>query len=101
MIVIINFCALIELQWSRSPGKNGSHFNPYSDLFSPGDRKDVILSTLCWSLMVFLLITLSFAIGPLQLLKLYGVPYMVGSLMIYMLVWTKTKDFLHFAIHSD
>ncbi|KAH9701746.1 Acyl-lipid omega-3 desaturase (cytochrome b5) endoplasmic reticulum [Citrus sinensis] len=28
--------------WYRSPGKDGSHFNPYSSLFSPGERKAVI-----------------------------------------------------------
>lgn len=81
--------------WSRSPGKNGSHFNPYSDLFSPGDRKDVILSTLCWSLMVFLLITLSFAIGPLQLLKLYGVPYMI------FVMWLDCVTYLHHHGHEQ
>ncbi|KAG5088160.1 hypothetical protein JHK86_000772 [Glycine max] len=32
--------------WSRSPGKEGSHFNPYIKLFSPGERRDVLTSTL-------------------------------------------------------
>ncbi|KAG5093836.1 hypothetical protein JHK84_049424 [Glycine max] len=29
--------------WSRSPGKEGSHFNPYSNLFSPGERRDIFV----------------------------------------------------------
>nr|BAF30810.1 omega-3-desaturase [Eustoma grandiflorum] len=28
--------------WYRSPGKTGSHFNPYSDLFRPNERKQII-----------------------------------------------------------
>ncbi|KAE9463589.1 hypothetical protein C3L33_04492, partial [Rhododendron williamsianum] len=31
--------------WKRSPGKKGSHFNPYSDLFAPSERIDVLTST--------------------------------------------------------
>ncbi|XP_022764989.1 omega-3 fatty acid desaturase, chloroplastic-like isoform X2 [Durio zibethinus] len=61
--------------WGRSPGKKGSHFHPDSDLFVPNERKDVITSTACWTAMVGLLAYLSFAMGPIQLLKLYGIPY--------------------------
>ena len=68
---------LFRLQWSRSPGKAGSHFDPNSDLFVPSEKKDVITSTLCWTAMAALLAGLSFAIGPIQMLKLYGVPYWV------------------------
>lgn len=62
----------------RSPGKKGSHFNPYSDLFQPNERKCVVTSTLCWTLMAALLFYLRNVVGSLQLLKLYGVPYMVS-----------------------
>ncbi|KAE8705625.1 Detected protein of unknown function [Hibiscus syriacus] len=31
------------LKWHRSPEKTGSHFNPYSTLFSPQDRKPLQL----------------------------------------------------------
>ncbi|KAH1256609.1 Omega-3 fatty acid desaturase, chloroplastic [Glycine max] len=61
--------------WSRSPGKTGSHFNPDSDLFVPSERKDVITSTICWTAMAALLVGLGFVMGPVQLLKLYGIPY--------------------------
>jgi omega-3 fatty acid desaturase (delta-15 desaturase) len=76
---LIFFC-WITSQWSRSPGKEGSHFSPYSKLFAPNERKDVITSTLCWSTMAALLIYSSYAIGPIQMLKLYGVPHLVGEI---------------------
>ncbi|XWS74800.1 hypothetical protein CRYUN_Cryun01aG0028700 [Craigia yunnanensis] len=63
--------------WGRSPGKKGSHFHPDSDLFVPNERKDIITSTSCWTAMVGLLAYLSFAMGPIQLLKLYGIPYWI------------------------
>ena len=68
-----------SIQWSRSPGKTGSHFNPDSDLFVPSERKDVITSTVCWTAMAALLVGLGFVMGPVQLLKLYGIPYVVNS----------------------
>lgn len=75
--------------WSRSPGKEGSHFNPYSNLFTPNERKDVITSTLCWSLMAALLIYSSCAIGPIQMLKLYGVPHLI------FVMWLDLVTYLH------
>ena len=67
------------IQWNRSPGKTGSHFDPKSDLFIPSEMKDVITSTVCWTAMAALLVGLSFVMGPIQVLKLYGVPYWVNS----------------------
>lgn len=64
-------------QWGRSPGKKGSHFNPNSDLFVPSERNDVVTSTACWTAMAVFLGYLSVVMGPVQLLKLYGVPYAV------------------------
>ncbi|KAE8712031.1 Omega-3 fatty acid desaturase [Hibiscus syriacus] len=61
--------------WGRSPGKKGSHFHPDSDLFDTNERKDIITSTACWAAMVGLLVYLYFAMGPIQLLKLYSTPY--------------------------
>lgn len=68
-----------QLQWGRSPGKSGSHFDPNSDLFLPNERKDIITSTVCWSAMAALLACLSFVMGPIQVLKLYGIPYLVSG----------------------
>lgn len=79
VLMTFSIYCFIKLQWGRSPGKKGSHFDPKSDLFLPNEKKDVITSTVCWSAMVALLVGLSFVMGPIQLLKLYGVPYMVST----------------------
>jgi len=71
-------CDLNSFQFGRSPGKEGSHFNPYSNLFPPNERKGIALSTLCWVIMFSLLIYLSFITSPLLMLKVYGVPYWVN-----------------------
>ncbi|KAF3454255.1 hypothetical protein FNV43_RR04702 [Rhamnella rubrinervis] len=75
--------------WTRSPGKEGSHFNPYSNLFNPSERKAVMTSTICWSLMFALLVYLSFAVGHLRVLKLYAVPYWV------FVMWLDLVTYLH------
>lgn len=80
--------------WSRSPGKKGSHFNPKSDLFVPNERKDVITSTTCWTAMVAVLACLSFVMGPVQLLKLYGVPYFM------FVAWLDLVTYLHHHGHD-
>ncbi|XP_049370143.1 omega-3 fatty acid desaturase, endoplasmic reticulum-like isoform X2 [Solanum verrucosum] len=80
---------------TRSPGKKGSHFNPYSDLFQPNERKCVVTSTLCWTLMVALLFYLHTVIGSLQLLKLYGIPYMI------FVMWLDFVTYLHHHGHEE
>ncbi|CAH9057739.1 unnamed protein product [Cuscuta epithymum] len=81
--------------WSRSPGKKGSHFDPNSDLFVPAEKNDVITSTLCWSAMAAVLAGLSFVMGPVQLLKLYGVPY------VLFVMWLDLVTYLHHHGHED
>ncbi|KAL0401218.1 UNVERIFIED_CONTAM: Omega-3 fatty acid desaturase, chloroplastic [Sesamum latifolium] len=81
--------------WNRSPGKTGSHFHPDSDLFVPSERKDVITSTVCWTAMVALLVGLSFVMGPLQLLKLYGIPY------LGFVTWLDLVTYLHHHGHEQ
>lgn len=75
--------------WYRSPGKTGSHFNPYSELFQPNERKLVVTSTICWTLMVALLCFVSTLIGPIEILKFYGVPYLI------FVMWLDTVTYLH------
>lgn len=75
--------------WSRSPGKTGSHFNPYSDLFQPSERKYVVTSTTCWTLMAFLLLCLSAVFGSMQVLKVYGIPYLI------FVMWLDVVTYLH------
>lgn len=100
--VLTVFRSLFMVQWSRSPGKTGSHYNPSSDLFMPSEKKDVITSTVCWTAMAALLVGLSFVMGPVQLLKLYGIPYSVrfSPLVLFYLTKSKTILFWFFFIRS-
>ncbi|KAL3530892.1 hypothetical protein ACH5RR_010214 [Cinchona calisaya] len=81
--------------WSRSPGKTGSHFNPYSDLFQPNERKCVMTSTICWTLMVAILLLLSNIFGPIQMLKVYGIPYLI------FVMWLDVVTYLHHHGHEQ
>lgn len=81
--------------WGRSPGKTGSHFDPNSNLFIPNERKDVITSTVCWSAMAALLVCLSFVMGPVQMLKLYGIPYWI------FVMWLDLVTYLHHHGHEE
>ncbi|KAL6204411.1 hypothetical protein ACLB2K_021679 [Fragaria x ananassa] len=83
------FLYWIDLQWTRSPGKQGSHFNPYSDLFAPNERNDIITSTVCWTVMLAFLVCLSVIVGPVQVLKIYGVPYWI------FVMWLDMVTYLH------
>ncbi|KAF9591360.1 hypothetical protein IFM89_003983 [Coptis chinensis] len=75
--------------WHRSPGKQGSHFNPNSDLFHSNERKEVIVSTICWIVMAALLVVASCVMGPIQILKLYSVPYWI------FVMWLDLVTYLH------
>lgn len=66
------------MQMKRSPGKSGSHFNPYSDLFQPHERKYIVTSTVCWTIMTIVLFYLCTVFGTLQMLNIYGIPYLVS-----------------------
>ncbi|VAH41657.1 unnamed protein product [Triticum turgidum subsp. durum] len=81
--------------WSRSPGKSGSHFHPSSDLFQPNEKKDILTSTTCWLAMAGLLAGLTVVMGPLQILKLYAVPYWI------FVMWLDFVTYLHHHGHND
>lgn len=81
--------------WVRSPGKKGSHYNPDSDLFVPNEKKDVLTSTACWSAMVALLAGLTWTLGPIQMIKLYFIPYML------FVMWLDAVTYLHHHGHED
>ncbi|KAB5520408.1 hypothetical protein DKX38_024727 [Salix brachista] len=81
--------------WRRSPGKEGSHFNPYSKLFAPSERKAVLTSTICWSIMVLLLIYSSLVFDPVQVLKIHGVPYLI------FVMWLDFVTYLHHHGHEQ
>ncbi|BBN12508.1 acyl-lipid omega-6 desaturase (Delta-12 desaturase) [Marchantia polymorpha subsp. ruderalis] len=75
--------------WGRSPGKEGSHYDPKSDLFVPSEKNEVLTSTACWTAMVALLLGLTVAAGPMWMLKLYVVPYWLN------VVWLDVVTYLH------
>ncbi|KAI9194983.1 hypothetical protein LWI28_010577 [Acer negundo] len=81
--------------WYRSPGKEGSHFNPYSSLFPANERKSVVTSTVCWILMAVSLVCLSFVFGPVQIFKIYGVPYLI------FVMWLDFVTYLHHHGHEQ
>jgi acyl-lipid omega-3 desaturase len=73
----------------RSPGRQGSHFLPSSDLFRPSERSMVITSTIWWSAMVGILALLTFQHGLLFIANYYVMPYLV------FVVWLDLVTFLH------
>ncbi|NP_001149938.2 omega-3 fatty acid desaturase [Zea mays] len=79
----------------RSPGKSGSHFLPSSDLFSPKEKSDVMVSTTCWCIMLASLLAMACAFGPLQVLKMYGIPYLV------FVMWLDLVTYLHHHGHHQ
>lgn len=79
--LLLKIC--VSLQWSRSPGKSGSHYDPKSDLFVPNEAKLVTTSTTCWVAMLATLTALTFAVGPLWMFKLYVVPYWVSFMALF------------------
>ena len=76
----------------RSPKKEGSHFLPSSNLFTPSEKGQVITSTTAWIMMISLLAYAGFQFGFLNLLNLYIIPYFV------FVVWLSLVTYLH---HTD
>ncbi|HMV41520.1 MAG TPA: fatty acid desaturase [Leptospiraceae bacterium] len=76
----------------RSPNRDGSHFLPSSDLFSPSEKWQVLTSTALWIMMISLLGYLGYTFGFVKLLNLYILPYFV------FVVWLSLVTFLH---HTD
>lgn len=81
--------------WSRSPGKSGSHYDPDCDLFTPGERRQVLTSNAFMVGMLAVLAACTVALGPLAMFKLYFVPYWVG------VVWLDVVTYLHHHGSSD
>jgi omega-3 fatty acid desaturase (delta-15 desaturase) len=75
--------------FKRSPGKEGSHFDPRSPLFKPSEKWDIITSTTLWICMVGLLSFFTYQWGWMWLLKYYAVPYIV------FVIWLDLVTYLH------
>ena len=76
----------------RSPGRDGSHFLPGSDVFKPSEKKEVLTSSILWFAMFGLLIASGYVFGIAALAKYYIAPYLVC------VVWLDLVTFLH---HTD
>lgn len=75
--------------FKRSPGRQGSHFNPNSPLFRPSERGDVLTSSFLWGLMVFALGLIATQWGLGFLVKYYVGPYLV------FVMWLDLVTYLH------
>ncbi|MGB8701019.1 MAG: DUF3474 domain-containing protein [Thermosynechococcaceae cyanobacterium] len=75
--------------FKRSPGRQGSHFLPSSDLFRPSEKWDVLTSTILCALMVLGLVAFGVQFGFLSLVKFYVMPY-VGFV-----IWLDLVTYLH------
>jgi len=75
--------------WRRSPGKDGSHFHPGSNLFRPSEKWDVVLSSSLWFLFFGFLCFLGWQFGLATLAKYYIAPYFV------FVIWLDLVTFLH------
>lgn len=61
--------------WFRSPGKNGSHYDPNCDLFQPSEKRMVLTSDAFMLGMVGVLAAATAKLGLLNVLNLYVLPY--------------------------
>jgi omega-3 fatty acid desaturase (delta-15 desaturase) len=78
----------------RAPGRSGSHFNPWSPLFPPRERRRVAASVAGCGLVVGLLAALGVARGPWWLVRWYLGPYAVFA------AWVGVVTYLHHG-HPD
>ncbi|NER79417.1 MAG: fatty acid desaturase [Leptolyngbya sp. SIO1D8] len=76
----------------RSHNRDGSHFLPTSPIFRASEKKDVIISTICWSLMVAFLVGLGVQFGLLFVVKFYLMPYIV------FVMWLDLVTYLHHTV---
>lgn len=75
--------------FKRSPGKDGSHFDPSCDLFVPSEKTMVLTSNACLLAMLGVLAAGVAALGPLAMFQLYFLPYVVG------VMWLDLVTYLH------
>ncbi|KMZ70785.1 omega-3 fatty acid desaturase [Zostera marina] len=87
------FAYPVYLLW-RTPGKTGSHFHPYSKLFAPNERLEVVISTASWGAMALLLTGLTWVFGPIIMLKFYFFPLWV------FIAWLDMVTYLHHHGHE-
>eukprot|EP00882_Tetradesmus_deserticola_P004762 GHRQ01005018.1.p1 GENE.GHRQ01005018.1~~GHRQ01005018.1.p1 ORF type:complete len:436 (+),score=149.88 GHRQ01005018.1:49-1308(+) len=75
--------------WKRSPGKEGSHYDPNCDLFQPSERRMVLTSDAFMVGMLGVLAACTAKLGVAAMFNLYFVPYWV------FVMWLDTVTYLH------
>lgn len=81
--------------FNRSPGKNGSHFDPKSDLFVESEGGLIKTSNAFQIGFIGILAACAVALGPLAVFNLYVVPYWM------FVVWLDVVTYLHHHGPSD
>jgi omega-3 fatty acid desaturase (delta-15 desaturase) len=81
--------------WKRSPGKEGSHFDPACDLFVPSEARQVRTSNAFLIAQLGALAASACLLGPLMTAALYVVPYWIN------VVWLDLVTYLHHHGPSD
>eukprot|EP00890_Picochlorum_soloecismus_P001069 jgi/Picsp_1/1963/NSC_05429-R1_omega-3 fatty acid desaturase len=81
--------------FNRSPGKNGSHFDPESDLFVESEGGLIKTSNAFQIGFIGILAACTVALGPLAMFNLYMVPYWM------FVVWLDVVTYLHHHGPSD
>jgi len=75
--------------WKRSPGKEGSHYDPECDLFQPSEKRMVLTSNAFLLGMLGVLGAATAKLGLLSMFNLYFVPYWI------FVVWLDVVTYLH------
>ena len=75
--------------WKRSPGKDGSHYDPKCDLFKENEAGMVHTSNAFLLGMTAILAAFTVALGPLAMFKLYLIPYWIN------VMWLDAVTYLH------
>lgn len=81
--------------FNRSPGKQGSHFDPACDLFVPSERNMVLTSDAFLVGMLAVLAAGTAKLGVLAMVNLYAIPYWV------FVMWLDTVTYLQHHGSSD
>lgn len=81
--------------WKRSPGKEGSHYDPSCDLFSAAERNQVLTTNAYLLGMLAILAACTVKLGVPAMFCLYFVPYWIG------VMWLDIVTYLHHHGSSD
>ena len=78
--------------WNRSPGKQGSHYDPDCDLFVPSERRMVQTSNAFLIGMLGLLAACTFKLGVVSMLNLYFMPYWMNVVWLDIVTYLVSSD---------